>query len=97
MYSTLPPLRRQSVLTVLKLTVFHFNRIVPKRISLFAVGTRVELYNYFACIQKKILRYVTMRLKWKTAFNVRHQKHLASMHAMYTQIALKMIGRNINT
>ena len=44
--------------------VFHFNRIVPKRgVFLCFLTTRVEL---MTLTQKKMLRYVTIRLKWKT-------------------------------
>jgi hypothetical protein len=44
--------------------VFHFNRIVAKRsVFLCFLSTRVEL---MTSTQKKMLRYVTIRLKWKT-------------------------------
>jgi hypothetical protein len=46
--------------------VFHFNRIVLKRsVFLCFLTTRVEL---MTSTQKKMLRYVTIRLKWKTGF-----------------------------
>ena len=46
--------------------VFHFNRIVAKRrVFLCFLTTRVEL---MTSTQKKMLRYVTIRLKWKTGF-----------------------------
>jgi hypothetical protein len=44
--------------------VFHFNRIVAKRsVFLCFLTTRVEL---MTSTQKTMLRYVTIRLKWKT-------------------------------
>ena len=44
--------------------VFHFNRIVPKRsVFLCFLSDSVEL---MTLTQKKMLRYVTIRLKWKT-------------------------------
>jgi hypothetical protein len=47
--------------------VFHFNRIVPKRsVFLCFLTTRVEL---MTSTQKKMLRYVTIRLKWKTGLS----------------------------
>ena len=59
--------------------VFHFNRIVAKRsVFLCFLSTRVEL---MTSTQKKMLRYVTLRyvtlrLKWKTglkfSFNFTH-------------------------
>jgi hypothetical protein len=46
--------------------VFHFNRIVAKRsVFLCFLTTRVEL---MTSTQKRMLRYVTIRLKWKTGF-----------------------------
>ena len=47
--------------------VFHFNRIVPKPIMVFLcfLSIRVEL---MTSKQRKILRYLTIRLKWKTSF-----------------------------
>ena len=48
--------------------VLHFNRIVPKRsVFLFFLSDSVEL---MTLTQKKMLRYVTIRLKWKTGFTV---------------------------
>ena len=52
--------------TALK-AVFHFNRIVPKRsVFLCFLSDSVEL---MTLTQKKMLRYVTIRLKWKTGLN----------------------------
>jgi hypothetical protein len=46
--------------------VFHFNRIAPKRnVFLCFLTTRVE---QMTSTQKKMLRYVTIRLEWKTSF-----------------------------
>jgi hypothetical protein len=48
--------------------VFHFNRIVAKRsVFLCFLTIRVEL---MTSTQKKMLRYVTIRLKWKTGFRL---------------------------
>jgi hypothetical protein len=47
--------------------VFHFNCIVAKRsVFLCFLTTRVEL---MTSTQKKMLRYVTIRLKWKTGLS----------------------------
>jgi hypothetical protein len=55
----------QRIDTFLK-PVFHFNRIVAKRsVFLCFLTTRAEL---MTSTQKKMLRYVTIRLKWKTGF-----------------------------
>ena len=48
----------------------HFNRIVPKySVFLCFLSGSVEL---MTSTQKKILRYVTIQLKWKTGLTVRH-------------------------
>ena len=45
--------------------VFHFTRIIAKHsVVLCSMSTRVEL---MILTQKKMLRYATIRLKWKTA------------------------------
>jgi hypothetical protein len=47
--------------------VFHFNRIVPKRsVFLCFLSASVEL---MTSTQKKMLRHVTIRLKWKTGLS----------------------------
>ena len=48
--------------------VLHFTRIVANRsVFLRSMGTRLEL---MILTQKRMLLYVTIRLKWKTAFKL---------------------------
>ena len=56
--------------TILYEPVFHFNCIGPKRIVFLCfLSTRMEL---MTSTKKKILRYVTIQLKWKTGLGPVH-------------------------